>query len=82
MENEELLELKAKYNKSLARNKKAEVYFKTHTVKECLKYLDLFNEVTKELSGLCNRIEIIMGRLMNSEEKIIGFKEVWNERNK
>ncbi|WP_271814213.1 hypothetical protein [Clostridium beijerinckii] len=70
----ELIELKKKYNAALDRNKNAEEYFKNHTVEECLKYLDLFNEVVKELSSLIIQIEISMGKHMTEYEKLNGFK--------
>ena len=69
----ELIELKKKYNDKLSRNKKAEIYFKTHKVEECLKYLNLFNEVAKELSELIQQIEQITGRKMTLYEILNGF---------
>jgi len=71
---DKLNELKEKYNKALKRNKNAEEYFKTHTVEECLKYINLFNEVTKELSNLKIKIENLIYRDMTKEEILNGFK--------
>ena len=70
----DLMELKKKYNVALERNKKAEEYFKAHTVSECLKYLNLFNQVTQELSNLIIKIESVIGKSMTHYEKINGFK--------
>ena len=66
--------LKQKYNYNLNRNRNAEEYFKTHTVEECLKYINLFNEVTKELSNLKIKIENLIYRDMTKEEILNGFK--------
>ncbi|AGF56437.1 hypothetical protein B0P06_005297 [Clostridium saccharoperbutylacetonicum] len=78
---DQLLILKNKYNQTLDRNKKAEEYFQEHTVEECLNKkfksgtaLDVFNEVTKELSNLIIQIESTMGNKMTHYEKINGFK--------
>lgn len=69
-----LIELKKNYNEKLLRNKDAEEYFKTHTVEQCLKYLKLFNEVTKEISNLIIQIEATMSKKMTTYEKFNGFK--------
>lgn len=66
--------LKQRYNKCLNRNRNAEEYFKTHTVEECLKYLNLFNQVTQELSSLIFQIEVTMGKKMTTYEKTNGFQ--------
>lgn len=66
--------LKQKYNYNLNRNRKAEEYFKTHTVKECEKHLDLFNKVTNELSNIITKIESITGEKMTTYERLNGFK--------
>lgn len=74
MKNDILPVLKMRYNKCIKRNKAAEEYFKTHTVEECLKYLNLFNQVTQDISNLIIQIEEIMGKKMTHYEKINGFK--------
>lgn len=66
--------LKQKYNYNLNRNRNAEKYFKTHTVQECLKYLNLFNQITNELSNLIIHIEAVMGKKMTTYEKLNGFE--------
>lgn len=71
---DKLSALKYQYNQALERNKKAEEYFKMHTVSECLKYLDLFNEVVKELSNLIIQIEVTINQHMTEYEKLNGFK--------
>lgn len=68
--------LKKEYNRMLKRNKNAEEFFKTKSVTECLKYLNLFNEVTQELGRLIFIIEYITGEELDYEVKINGFKEV------
>lgn len=65
--------LKQKYNYNLNRNRNAEEYFKNHTVAECEKCLELFNQVTSELSKLIIQIEATMGKKMTTYEKLNGF---------
>ena len=72
----ELLALKHKYNKLLERNKKAEEYFKIHTVKECEKYLELFNEVTRDLSITIKEFKYVYGLELTDHEILYGFEEV------
>lgn len=67
-------ELKDEYNYWIDRNKKAEEYFKTHTVQECIKHLKLFNEITQKLSTTALKIEILTGKNMTTDEKLNGFK--------
>jgi hypothetical protein len=74
MKNDVLPTLKMRYNKCLNRNRNAEEYFRTHSVEECLKYLNLFNQVTQELSNLIELIEEAMGKKMTSYEKLNGFQ--------
>ncbi|WP_252233754.1 hypothetical protein [Clostridium sp. ZS1] len=73
MKKQQLTFLKKKYNHNLKRNIDAEEYFKTHTVKECIKYLSLFNTVTRELSNLIVEIESLTGRKMTEYERLNGF---------
>lgn len=68
--------LKNQYNDLIVRNKKAEIFFKTKSAEECIKYLGLFNEVTIKLSTLRNDIEALLKREMTKEERLEGFKEV------
>ncbi|WP_297420521.1 hypothetical protein [Clostridium sp.] len=77
-----LRELKKMYNRTIERSKNAEIFFKTKTVAECLRYLNLFNEITQELGKLIFLIEYITGQELDYEIKMNGFKEVRNERNK
>ncbi len=79
---ENLILLKKEYNRMLKRNKNAEEFFKTKNVAECLRYLNLFNEITRELSRLAFSIEYITGDELDYDVKINGFEEVWNEGNK
>lgn len=85
MKNDVLLTLRIRYNKCLERNRKAEYYLKTHTVKECLGsikkkngeeiiILDVFNEVVRDLSNLIIEIEKVMGKNMTTYERLNGFK--------
>lgn len=69
-----LLALKQDYNKLIARNKNAEKYFKTHTIAECEKQLELFNDVTRKLSLLKIQIEIVSGKKLTDFEVLNGFK--------
>ncbi|MBW6409007.1 hypothetical protein [Clostridium weizhouense] len=73
MEKQQLTFLKKKYNYNLNRNRDAEKYFRTHTIEECMKYLSLFNTVTRELSNLIIEIESLIGRKMTEYERINGF---------
>ncbi|NOW86760.1 hypothetical protein B0H39_004641 [Clostridium beijerinckii] len=78
----DLILLKKKYNRTLIRSKNAEEFFRTKSIAECLRYLNLFNEITQELGKLIFLIEYIIGQELDYETKINGFKEVRNERNK
>lgn len=71
-----LEDLKKDYNEKLARNKNAEEYFKTHTVKECMKYLKLFNKVTADLGELIIKYKELTGKEMSRKEILGGFEEV------
>ena len=71
-----LIFLKQKYNYYLGRSKGAEEYFKNNNVSKCMEYLDLFNEVTRELSKLIFIIESVTNEKLDYETKINGFKEV------
>lgn len=73
---DQLEKLKKEYNKKLERNKKAEEYFKTHTVDQCIKYLDLFNAVTSELGELIKEYKQLTGKSMSKEKILNGFREV------
>lgn len=68
--------LKEKYNKNLSRVAKAEKYFATHTVDESMKYVELYNEIARELSLLIIDIEKLLKRKMTKDEILNGFKEV------
>lgn len=71
---DQLVELKKKYNEKLERNRKAEKYFKEHTVEECIQQLNLFNEVVKELSELMHKIKSMSYRQITSDEILNGFE--------
>lgn len=71
-----LLALKQKYNKLLERNKNAEIYFSTHTIKECEKYMALFNQVTKDISNTIKEFKIVYGLELTDQQITEGFKEV------
>lgn len=75
MKDEDLLKiLKQRYNYSLKRNKKAEEYFNAHTVEECERYKELFDNLTKELSIAKIYIEILLKRKITKDEVLNGFK--------
>jgi hypothetical protein len=69
-------ELKQKYNYWLKRNNDAEKYFSTKTVAESLKYLELFNKISRELSKLMVQFKTLTGREMTSTEKLNGFTNI------
>lgn len=71
---ETLVELKQRYNEKLKRNNKAEQWFENHTVEECIKQLDLFNQVVQELSKLIKNIESMTYRKMTQQEILNGFE--------
>ena len=66
--------LKEKYNEKLKKANDAEEYFKSHSVKECMNHLKLFNLRTKEVSMAALEIENFTGRKMTTYEIINGFK--------
>ena len=70
--------LKYEYNKWIAANKKAEYAFKTNTVKQCCdqRWIDRFNEITRNLSSLMHKLEKSLERELTYTEKFEGFKEV------
>lgn len=71
---DQLTELKKLYNAKLERNKKAEEYFTQHNVEQCMKQLNLFNQVVQELSSLIKQIEGMTYRKMTNSEILNGFK--------
>jgi len=71
---DKLIYLKNSYNDLLKRNEKAEDFFEKNTIDECIKYLDLFNEVTVKLSKIIIEIEKITNKCMTKEEILNGFK--------
>lgn len=77
----DLLLLKKKYNKTLERSKNAEEFFRTKSIAECLRYLNLFNKITQDLGILIFLIEYITGQELDYNTKMNGFKEVRDERN-
>lgn len=70
-----LEKFKKEYNKKLERRKNAEEYFKTHTVDQCIKYLDLFNTVTSELGELIKEYKQLTGKNMLKKQILNGFDE-------
>lgn len=66
-------DLKKEYNYWLSRNKNAETFFSTKEVNECLKHINLFNQITIKLSELRNDLEKILNRKMTKEEVLNGF---------
>lgn len=69
-----LEELKDKYNYLIERNKKAEKFFEENSVEECMKYLNLFNQITIDLSNLRNDLEKMLNRKMTKHEILNGFR--------
>ena len=72
----EIARLKQDFNYCIGRYKKAEEYFRTHTVKECMKCMKGFNSLINDLSRLRNRLPILLNRELTNEELENGFEEV------
>lgn len=68
-----LEDLKDKYNHLIERNKNAEKFFEENSIKECMKYINLFNQITIKLSHLRNDLEKSLNRKMTKEEILNGF---------
>lgn len=68
-----LTDLKKKYNYWIRRNKNAEHFFSTKPIEECIKHLNLFNQITIELSDLRNELEKELNRKMTRQEILNGF---------
>lgn len=66
--------LKDKYNYLIERNKNAEKFFEENSVEECMKYLNLFNQITIDLSNTRNSLEKILNRKMTKNEILNGFR--------
>lgn len=73
----EVKKLKLDYNYWLKRYEKAEEYFKTATIEQIEKNLELFNEVVRELSRLLTKYKVLTGREMTPLEEFEGFKGVY-----
>lgn len=69
-----LEELKDKYNYLIERNKKAEKFFEENSIEECTKYINLFNQITIDLSNMRNDLETILNRKMTKHEILNGFR--------
>ncbi len=72
----ELNRLKADFNYSLNRYKKAVKVFETYPIEKSLKFINAFNEVVRDISNSMNKLEILMNRKLTAEELENGFKEV------
>lgn len=70
----ELESLKDKYNYLIERNKNAEKFFEESSVEECMKYINLFNKITIDLSNTRNNLEKILNRRMTKNEILNGFR--------
>jgi hypothetical protein len=66
--------LKMRYNRHVKRNSTVKEYFKNHTVKECLKYFEIFNQCLQELNILASQIEAVIGTQITDHERINGFE--------
>ena len=69
-----LEDLKDRYNYLIERNKNAEKFFEENSVEECMKYLNLFNQITIDLSNTRNSLEKILNRKMTKNEILNGFR--------
>ena len=72
----ELNRLKADFNYSLNRYKKAVKVSETYPIEQRLRFIDAFNEVVRDISNSMNKLEILMNRKLTAEELENGFKEV------
>ena len=72
----EINRLKADFNYSLNRYKKAAKVFAAYPVEKSLNFIDAFNEVVRDISNSMNKLEILMNRKLTAEELENGFKEV------
>ena len=72
----EINRLKADFNYSLDRYKKAVKVFETYPIEKSLGFIDGFNEVVRDISNSMNKLEILMNRKLTAEELENGFKEV------
>lgn len=68
-----LPDLKKEYNYWIGRNKNAEIYFDTKPVNECIKNINLFNQITIKLSTLRDKLEELLKRKMTKQEILNGF---------
>lgn len=68
-----LEDLKKEYNYWLKRNENAEIFFTSKNMEECLKYINLFNEITIKLSSLRDRLEKALQRKLTKQEILNGF---------
>ncbi|WP_294365183.1 hypothetical protein [uncultured Clostridium sp.] len=68
-----LEDLKKEYNYWLGRNNNAEIYFNTKSVNECMKNINLFNQITIKLSTLRDKLEELLKRKMTKQEILNGF---------
>jgi len=75
MENS-LSKLKTEYNRVIAREIKAEEYFKDAKIKHIEHYLPEFNNITIQLSGMMREYIKLTGYEMTDIEILQGFKEV------
>ena len=69
--------MKLDYNYWLKRYENAEKFFKTATIEQVEKNLELFNEVVRKLSGLLIKYKMLTGREMTPIEEFEGFRGVY-----
>lgn len=69
-----LSEIKKAYNYNIKRNNDAEIYFKNHSIEECLKQVGLLNTINVTLGKLQNEYFKAAGVKMTKEERVNGFK--------
>lgn len=61
------------YNYWLLRKEKAEIFFNSNNIENCIKYKDLFNEVLKNLDIAKESLETLLERKL-TEEELKGIK--------
>lgn len=72
--NKELKDFKIQYNKTLQRERKAEIFLDKATEEEYEKWYPEFLKITKELSIMIMKYEEIAGVKMKEDEILEGFK--------
>ena len=74
MKNNILPVLKMRYNRHIKKIMTIKEYFKGRSVKQCLKYTEIFNQNLQDLNNIAIQIEKIIGKEITYHERINGFE--------